>query len=898
MLGRQKVAPSLEKNHRTSLPPGVATPKKTASMKLSLPGNILKEIGLPSDPSSRETSSGHNTRWRSQDRNRKAKRKAERSLKRQKASRPKTQPENSRPAADSKFKTRLDAPAQSAADKQAPAAAQEAESLNNNRKRKRSKPSHDAEFENTHEERRHKKKSTGGRDRLAEDDAEIKALEKKLGIKGRKKLPQSFYADGLGDLLGESDSENSSNDDPRQNPELSDWLEKKRKTARKQHGQPRSSESEPTDSENDLSGGDFGASDEDGLDEAGDPFDDDASGLGSDDEKEGDEGFDGASDTSLSQDSDSFMDDAPPRVRENPYVAPSTSTSTGPKYIPPSLRKTLGTDADLAARVRRRTQGHVNRVTEANLISVVGEIEKLYREFPRGVVTEILAELLMAQVCDPTAKPDTLLVLSAGFTAALYKVIGVDFAARLIQTIVERFQQEYDTALQANADGRTPTKETSNLITLVSEMYMFRVVGSNVLFDYIKLLLRKLSELNAELLLRIVRLAGPQLRKDDPLALKDIVSLIRPAVAEAGEANLTVRTKFMIETINDLKNNKIKAGSQDLVVLNEHVTRMRKLLGSMDTSKIKATEPLRIGLSDIQNIDKTGKWWLVGASWGGRQQGKAQDESTVPDSHVNDDDHDDDDQEGDDDMIPADELDMPDYAELAREQGMNTDVRRAVFIALVAAADVQDAYLRILKLGLNKHNRREIANVLVQCSSAQQHYNPYYTLVAGKFCGDSRIRYAFQDVLWTLFRRLGEPLFGEEADDEEDDEASETRRLINMAKMFGNLIVDSNASIGILKPLNLAYIKDSTSLFIEVLLITVLQECSRKKDKSAEDALARIFPPTLPADLARGLRYVLKKKVRMSDLVEGKKETRKVRKACEAAERLLEHQHDLAAARS
>jgi nucleolar MIF4G domain-containing protein 1 len=86
----------------------------------------------------------------------------------------------------------------------------------------------------------------------------------------------------------------------------------------------------------------------------------------------------------------------------------------------------------------------------------------------------------------------------------------------------------------------------------------------------------------------------------------------------------------------------------------------------------------------------------------------------------------------------------------------------------------------------------------------------------------------------------------------------------------------------------LAYIKDTTSLLVEVLLITVLQGCSRKKDMATEDALAKIFVPSLPTELARGLRYILRKKVRGTDLVEGKKGAKEVRKACEAAERLLE----------
>src|SRR5262249_16826910 len=39
------------------------------------------------------------------------------------------------------------------------------------------------------------------KERLAEDDAEIAALERKLGVRNKDKLPKSFEEDGLGDLL-------------------------------------------------------------------------------------------------------------------------------------------------------------------------------------------------------------------------------------------------------------------------------------------------------------------------------------------------------------------------------------------------------------------------------------------------------------------------------------------------------------------------------------------------------------------------------------------------------------------------------------------------------------------------------------------------------------------------
>ncbi|KZL81243.1 mif4g domain-containing protein [Colletotrichum incanum] len=839
-----------------------------APKPLALPSQLLKEIGAPEQSGT----SRSNGRWKSQEQNRKDRRKAGRQSKKQRqtmARRDHPTQVQSRVGRDQK-EDAVEDPFDGAEE---PLAQQHPRKLAL-KKRKREELAEADDIYESEQPPAAKQPSRGMQEKLAKDDAEIEQLERKLGMKkGRKSLPKSFKDDGLDDLLGDLiDASDLDEGGRKAKSEAEEWLAQKR---RKATGTLANARRALENDEEDEDEAEF-------SDEFDSPSDDDdamaSENLDASDDQGSFEGFD-------SEEEETVQDTK--RVRENPYLPPVAVGTQLPKYIPPSLRASSGGDADVEAQIRRKLQGPVNRVAEANLTSIVGEIERIYQEHPRGHTNNILTGLLMAQICDPTSKPDTLLVLSAGFIAALYKVIGVDFAAHFLTTSIERFQVEREKAVTAAAEQRIPTKETSNLLTVLAEMYIFRVIGSNLVFDFVRLLLGDLSELNAELLLRIVRVAGPQLRKDDPLALKDIVSLIRPAVTKIGEGNLTVRTKFMIETISDLKNNKIKAGAQDLVILNEHVTRMRKVLGSLDTLKLKATEPLRIGLKDIENADRTGKWWLVGASWAGQsaQDAKRDDGQDAVSARLGSGNG----SGGDDDVIIADvdDLATPDYAQLAREQGMNTDVRRAIFIALVAAADYQDAYMRILKLRLNKYNRREVPNVLLQCSGAQQHYNPYYTLVARKFCGDSRIKHAFQDTLWTLFRRLGEPLFGEEPE-EEDEEAANDRRLINTAKMVGSLVADGSISLGILKPLNLAYVKGTTSLFVEVMLITMLQECSRVKNESLEQALSVPLSSGLAPALARSIGYFLRKKVRVTDLVVGKRDTKKVKEACKVAEGLLE----------
>lgn len=704
--------------------------------------------------------------------------------------------------------------------------------------------------------------SKATKEKLAKENAEIAELERKLGIKKRKSLPKSFQEDGLNELLGElvgsDDEDEETTSKKKRKAEADEWLAQKRRKA-----MPQPVDKSEDDAEDDLGGLDdmFNSGSDIELDEDNEDESDEY-GAGMDGEDDGDDDLD--------ESSEAGEEKQPVRKRENPYIAPTIATASVQKYVLPARRQEAGSDAELLACIRRQTQGLINRLTESNLLAILGDIEKLYRDHPRQHVTSILVDLVLVQICEPTSLPDTLLILYAGFSTATYRVIGPDFGAQLIQHAVERFQSYH-----AQAYGKAPqdvSKHTSNLITFLAEIYNFQLIGCNLVFDYIRLLLDDLSEVNAELLLRIVRMAGQLLRHDDPLALKDIVTLIGPAVKKVGEAKLSVRTKFMIETINDLKNNKVKTGASASAVIQDHTIRMKKLLGSLNSRKLKATEPLRIGLKDIEESDKRGKWWLVGASWAGRDtptEKKRKDDKAADDDSI---------------ILSDDDEAIPDLAALAREQNMNTDVRRSVFIAIMSASDYEDAYARVMKLRLNKDRQKEVAYVVMQCAGCEQQYNPYYSLIARRLCADRRIKFAFQDSLWKFFRRLGESTFGEDGDeDEDDDEAVDIQRIFSLGKMFGFLIANGALGLIVLKCLNLAYLRPKTQNFVEVMLITLFTEVAK-----AGNDIAKVFAAVtdLPG-LAKGLQYMLKKKVQKSDLIGSKKDAKVVKRGCQVAVEVL-----------
>lgn len=324
--------------------------------------------------------------------------------------------------------------------------------------------------------------SKGVLDKLAQDDAEIAYLEKKLKIKN-KKVPKAFGDDGLDFLLEGLES---------------NYLDDRKDRAARKNKEDRVADNGHQEEDDDVTGDEDEDEDEDEGDSDGSEEDEDV--------EDKTQGFSGSDDAS------SGNEVAVPKVRENPYK-PGISTSTTEtsetkpsvgKYIPPSLRKSASNESERLTRLRRQAQGLINRLSEVKLVSILGDVEELYRTNPRADVTNILTDILVSTLCDPSVLTDTYHILHGGFLAGLYKIMGTDVGANVVQRIVEEFISHHEKA-NGIANPSTAGKECTNLMSFLSELYNFQVVGCVLIFDFIRMFLSDLTELHTELLLKIVR---------------------------------------------------------------------------------------------------------------------------------------------------------------------------------------------------------------------------------------------------------------------------------------------------------------------------------------------------------------------------------------------------------
>lgn len=593
------------------------------------------------------------------------------------------------------------------------------------------------------------------------------------------------------------------------------------------------------------------------------------------------EGFT-ASDDFDSDDFDSDgSDDESSRKKENPFVAPTQAASESEgeaeekpsKYIPPALRRKMALEnltvsAETLA-LQKSLKSAINKLSETNIGAIANDINGLFLNNPRQEVNENLVNILLTSVIQQERLLDTFAYLHSALVVALYRSQGADFGAYFVQTLIEKYD--------AFKKEGSKNKEILNVISLLSSVYAFHLVSSKLLYDLIKELIANLSEETAEHLLKIIRTSGNQMRSDDPTSLKEIVLEVTKKANSLPKDQVTPRMQFLLETITSLKNNKLKNNND---ATNQLSLRLKKFLGTYSSSKL--TDSLQVSLDDIRNVHTRGKWWLVGSAWKGNEE-KSQGD-VVNKEVMND-------------FLDTAE---PNWLELAKAQRMNTDIRRAVFISIMSANDYVDAMTKLDKLSLKRAQEREIPRILIHCAVVEPAWNPYYGVLASKLCDNHSYRKTFQFMLWDLikgFDGVGDDeeemdVFSGFDDDAEDDE--KLKKILNLGRLFGYLFAEGSLALHLLRTVNFVTASNDTKLFLEVLLVTFVDNIGKKSQVSAvgmgigskkssheqkfDDRvlIERILKAKEQPALLRGIQWFIGKRLRNSDFVTGKKQRKRV----------------------
>jgi nucleolar MIF4G domain-containing protein 1 len=459
------------------------------------------------------------------------------------------------------------------------------------------------------------------------------------------------------------------------------------------------------------------------------------------------------------------------------------------KYIPPHARR------DAPSKLKRQLQGLINRLNDSNMESIIHGVMNSMGGNSRNEMTTLLTELLLKSIEDGRLTTE-FASTTASFISILFNLIGnfitkkgMEFGAHFIQEIIKQILHVEN------------SKRCLNCVTLLAFLYNYNVISCILVYDLIRESIKSLNELNVEIILLLVKISGNQLRSDDPSALKDIVLLLQSSRQET----TTLRFKFMVETIIDIKNNKRPST----------IPKQKKMINSIIQKHATRTiEALGVSLADIKNVKENGKWWLVGSAW----KGAVPADSTIAQSQTSQ------------------------LYQLAKSQKMNTEIRKQIFIILMSSQDYIEAFEKLLKLNLSEKQQRDIIRVIFHCCLGEKVYNPYYSYLAKELCANNHsYKITIQYTIWDLFTEMN---------NQQDPEY--IYKVSNLGKLYADLILMGSINLSILKKLNFTRINTYQQLFLKVFLKKYLESCHDLDAWKSLQKMDELY------DLKSGLLLVIK----------------------------------------
>lgn len=454
------------------------------------------------------------------------------------------------------------------------------------------------------------------------------------------------------------------------------------------------------------------------------------------------------------------------------------------RYIPPHLRqkdksKQLG-------KLKKRVQGLLNRLSESNMQSISIQLEQLYLENSRNDMNSVVTEVLLKSCITPAMLSDRFMLEHCMLLTLLHCHLGSEVGAYFVQVLAKKLDELLKMPPEYGVG-----KECNCAISLFSHLYNFKVIHCVLIYDIIRRLISTFTEKDIELLVLLLKNTGMEIRRDDATALKDITVQIQIKAAATSTLTDSSRSKYMLETIAAIKSNNPRKIPQYDPSLLDH---MRKhLRGLMRTPGKEDEGQLKITFQDLLEANEKGRWWIVGSAWSGRE---ARANNAAP-------------SEGSSETWVLD---------LARNQRMNTDVRKNIFCVLMTSEDYIDAFEKLLKLHLNDVQDREIVHVLVDCCLQEKTFNPYYAFLGQKLCEFKRShKVTFQFSMWDQIKAL---------------EALSPSGQTNLWKLISHLVATKALSLAVLKVVEFTELGNHGTKFVKNLLKSLLSNYSYELTKS------------------------------------------------------------------
>lgn len=598
------------------------------------------------------------------------------------------------------------------------------------------------------------------------DDMIIRDLERKLKLKKKKKLPRSFYDEGLGDILELVDNLGAAK------PSYTDNKKKKQGSFK-----------EVDDFDEDESNQDASQSEDNELEDISQASEAESSVSGGEDSDHDDE-----EDESLMSRLKEMRKKAPmnkPKKKQKDLYGFETGTvdkEATSKLLEPA---SVSENKDLIRQIR----GQLNRLTVQSLPSISTLIEGLYARNSSFQINETICKVISDLiVIEYNLSPLSLVSEMSLLLATLHENVGDEVGGHAIN----HFFNLFESLIKTKASDEC--KKLDNVVALICYMYAVGLVEVSLFLELTGRLINLFDAKCIELLMFTLTAVGFIIRKESPGLMKQLILDIQNKANSVSAETFGKRIEFMLETLTEIKNNnilKVTSKSNGIVdpILRDD---LRNVLKSCLKRSTKVT-PLRGTYSQVL---ASNRWWVkVGSLIENANNAQETDEDKEKF-----------------DLADQFTLESEREEKVCKSLRLNsTPLRRSLFKAIITSSDYVEASDRLVAM-CRKTQAAEAANVLIQIAIHEKTLNMFYVLTLRRLSNFDR-RYKFA-IFCALKDRLKDP------------SALSPMKRSNLCHLILQLLKCRVISLAVLKVFDFASITENESkmLVMKEILSLVTQE--------------------------------------------------------------------------
>ena len=460
----------------------------------------------------------------------------------------------------------------------------------------------------------------------------------------------------------------------------------------------------------------------------------------------------------------------PPRTpHEGQYLPPAARAAAAAAAAAEARKKGGGNDSSNdveSAAVLRRVRGLLNRLAEANLRGVSGDVASLFAS-PGAASPALVREALCLELVSSCAKGPRASAAFASAAAALVAAVAANVKSQRLAAefaastsialeealrVKERKQKKgNDGGEEEGSDSVVDSTSVSSLVSLCCALHSVGVLRPAAMFSLLNVRFERFDrDADVAAAAAVLRLSGARLRSEDPAALKEAVLIAAEKAAEARKAGrLTARGEALLSLVLDVKNNRRGGGQEQQQgpgALSAATMRwLRSGAPSASSAPLSSSAAASAGeehyalhgvtWETLVSPSKRGQWWLPSASAAAAKgKDKLLSAAAPPSStrvRLAEDE--------DDDAENINGLETDDLLALAAAQRLgSTPSRRACFCAAMGAADAADGAERLLRLPLKGASARDVVRVPLSCALREASWNPYYSALLSRLARAKR----------------------------------------------------------------------------------------------------------------------------------------------------------------